>query len=439
MINPLIVQEVFDQPLCIDDSYKMSIAMAIGSTFFAHAHGHDTGALQLQVAVSNYVEAYAISPESAAKQSKDYKPGSIGVVSIDGPILENSDERYGVMGTLQAAQAFQLHDADPNVLAHLMFMNSGGGAAYAIKPFRDVIKARTKPLVVFSNKILASAAYGLAADADYIVMYHPHGVVGSLGTMSSSKDMQPMFEKWGMKFSEFYATASKLKNKTYRDARNGDPKALIENVLNPMNETYLSDIRADRGDRISKTEPAIYQGETFTATRAVELGLIDAIGTMNVALSKAVELGSTGASIITQTPNSNMKFPKMLALVGVQAATQEQLDAVNAELAEAGITGVAMFNESVVNEAAEVTKKRDELQASLETANAALTTATSQVTSLTKEVGTLKAKVAAAPHAAAPVVPGADPVVEPTKAQEEAATMASFGHNQYVEQFFGGR
>jgi ClpP class serine protease len=436
MINPLIIQEVFEQPLCIENGYAMSISMAIASKFFGTTFNSSD-----QIPLFNYVEPYAVhSSAPSTKQTKAAKPGSLGVITIDSPIVENSDPTMGIMGTREASRAFQAFDADPSVSAHFMVMNSGGGATYAIKPLRDTIKARTKPLIVFSDKIIASAAYGLIADADYIIMYHPQGIVGSFGTMSSSRDMQPMFEKWGMQFNEYYATLSTLKNKTSRDAKNGDPKALRKNVLDPINEDYLGNIKIDRGDKISSDDPTIYQGETYLATKALELGLIDAIGPMSEAMAIAFQLGGSAPKTQALNLNSNMKLPKLFALAGKAAVTQAEMDQVNAELVEAGFPeSVGMYPESVITESATVTAERNQfaetintLTASLETANTTISTLTSEKGTLTTENSVLKAKLAKGPAAVAPVVAEEDPELEVSAETKTAETIASLGHNQGI-------
>lgn len=441
IINRLLVEEIFNQPLCIDNKYAQGLALSAYSMIMGGKMGMGSGAVDFGVAAAAMSIAEplcAFVPGSATKQTKEFKPGSVSVITLDGPVVQNSDPYYGIKGTLELGQEFLQADADPNIIAHVFANNSGGGAVYAIKPLDDIMAGLKKPVVNFSKQIVASAAYRLAARSKYIMMYHPMGIAGSLGTMSSFSDMQPMFEKWGMKFHEFYATLSTLKNQTYIQAREGDGKALIEKVLDPMNENFLAEIRELRGDKIDSKDKTIFQGETYLATNAITLGLIDGLGNLSDAIALAAQFaqGKPAPKSVSQINNSNMNFPQLQSLKGKKTPTQEELDAANAELTEAGITGVGLYPESVVTDAAAVTTERDSLKTQLNTANESLTAANGQVSTLTTENAGLKAKIAKAPAAAAPAAAAADPVTEKTEAEKKDEEVQGFAHNEYVKQNF---
>jgi ClpP class serine protease len=415
MINPLLVQEVFNQPWCIDQTYAQGLLMAAASQYFGEKITVPGASYGL-----NFTPVYAVKPGSGEKQVGTYAKGSVGIVMINGPIVQNSDERNGIKGTLQACDEFLALDADPNIVATVFYNNSGGGAVYAVKPLDDVMAMLNKPVVSFSKEILASAAYRLSARAKNIAMYHPQGIVGSIGTMASYQDIQPMLEKWGMKFQEYYATLSTLKNQTFNKALKGDGKALIENVLDPMNEGFINDIKNLRGDTISTKDKTIYQGETYLASKAMELGMIDKICSLEDQIMLAYSLGQPNTRKAS-TQNQDMKFPKLVALAGIEKPTQEQLDGANAELAEAGITGVAIVPESLITEAAEVTAANTQMAEKL-------TEVKAERDATKAENKVLRQKIAAAPAAAAPVVGAVDPVTTPDANAVANAKLAGMSH-----------
>ncbi|QTE38510.1 S49 family peptidase [Mucilaginibacter gossypii] len=347
MINELIVNEILLSPLCIEPHFAQALAMSHLLSFSQPKSS----------AAPGYIKYYTVNA-ATGKQQTAPQPGAVGIVVIEGAIVSASDPWYGLKGTLEAAQELQAFEADPNIIGTVLVLESGGGAVYAIKPIADVMNQLTKPVVTYSRTILASAAYRIAANTDYILMYHQHGIVGSLGTMASFSDMQPMFEKWGMKFNEYYASASVLKNKTYNDAKNGDGKALIEKVLNPMNDQFIGDIKSLRGDKLDAKTPAIYQGETFMASpQAISLGLIDALGNLSdaIAMVSALANGDTSSSInSTHTKSNNPMWSiknKFSALAGMSGLATEQVtaahvEAVNKEIAEQKIPGVTLALDS---------------------------------------------------------------------------------------------
>lgn len=418
MINQALISEIFNQPWSIEKQFAQGLAMSALGVMKSGIRPASAAKMET---------AYALEQSSRSRQDKEFQPGSIGVVTIDGPIVKNSDYWYGIKGTEDAAAELLELDTNQNTIGNILVLNSGGGAVYAIKPMTDVISRLTKPLVIYSKEYLCSAAYRIAAHASSIIVYHPQAVIGSLGTMSSFSNMQPMFEKWGMEFHEIYATLSTMKNKTFNLALEGKYEEMRERVLDPMNEDFIAEVKSLRGSLISAKEPGIYAGQTYMANDAVTFGLIDHVGSFDAAVEKVIELSQNNPQ---NKSNTNMKFEKITALAGKNEASQEELDAANAELTQAGVTGFAVVPESLITEAAAVTTERDTLQAEKTTLTASLTAATAQVTALTTENFTMKTKLAQGPAAVAPAVEKNDPVTEKTADELSAEEIAALPHNQ---------
>jgi ClpP class serine protease len=418
MINQALISEIFNQPWSIEKQYAQGLAMSALGVFRSGLR--PASAAKMEV-------AYALTQSDRSRQDKEIQPGSVGVVTIDGPIVKNSDYSYGIKGTEDAAKELVEMDNNPNIIANILVLNSGGGAVYAIKPLTDAINGLSKPLVIYSKEYLCSAALRIAVHGQYIMVYHPQAIIGSLGTMSSFQNMEPMFEKWGMEFHEIYATLSTLKNKTFNDALEGKYDRMKERMLDPMNEDFIAEVKALRGDKISKKDAGIYAGETYMAVEAAKLGLIDEVGSFDAAIQKAFELAQNNPQ---NKNNTNMKFEKITALAGKAEPSQEEFEHANAELTEAGITGATLVPESLITEAANVTTERDALVKEKETLTTSLTTATGKVSSLETENAGLKAKLAQGPAAVAPVVESKDPVTEKTADEITADEIAALPHNQ---------
>lgn len=417
MINQALISEVFNQPWQIEKQFAQGLAMAAFGRFKSGIPPAAAAKMEM---------TYSLN-QAMSRQDKDIQPGSVGVVTIDGPIVKNSDYWYGIKGTEDTARELLELDNTPNIIGNVFVLNSGGGAIYAIKPLTDVLSTLTKPLVIYSKEYLCSAALRIAAHASHIVIYHPQAVIGSLGTMSTFSNMQPMFEKWGMEFHEIYATLSTLKNKTFNLALEGKYEQMRERMLDPMNEDFIAEMKELRGDKISSKEPGIYAGQTYLGTEAVKLGLADEIGGFDTAVQRVIELSQDTTHNKSKT---NMKFEKITALAGKADPSQEELDLANAELTEAGITGVTLVSEKVLTEAENVSKAHDELAAEKVTLTNSLATANASISTLTTDNTTMKTKLAQGPAAVAPVVQSKDPVTEKTAEQIAADEIAELPHNK---------
>jgi protease-4 len=319
--------------------------------------------------------------------------GSVAVVRLNGPVMKYS-QFCGPRGTLDIAAEIKRIDANPNYVGIVFQIESGGGQVYAIKPLTDVLNQAKKPIVVLSGNYLASAAYAIAVHSKEIISDHPKAIIGSIGTMMSFQDVKPYFEGLGVVFHEIYASKSTLKNKKVNDALKGNYKSLIQDMLDPMNEDFIADVKEMRKGKIANNL-AIYQGETFFASVSKSLGMIDAIGDMKYAVTRVRELSkSSSQSQTSQTQiNTDMKFANLAALAANSAPTADQIDLANADLTTEGITGITLVAESFITDAAAVTVENVRLTAELATANASNETVQAQLSTATASTTTAQARL----------------------------------------------
>jgi ClpP class serine protease len=183
---------------------------------------------------------------------------------------------------------FKAAEANPGVIAHFLHIHSGGGLAYYLDEVHRVLSERSKPLIVQCEKYMCSAAFYIGAPADKIYATTPFDLVGSIGTMVSFWDLTPYFEKAGFKWHEYYASQSTLKNKRYNDLLNGKPEDFIKKELDPVAAQFIADMKKSR----KKAEgEGLYEGQSYYASEAVEMKLIDGIQTVEESIAKAYEMG----------------------------------------------------------------------------------------------------------------------------------------------------
>lgn len=399
-------------------------------------------------------KSYFISPNADNLNEEDFTTpqneapaGAIAVLNINGPIMKSS-QFCGPRGTLELANELKAIYANPNFTGAILKVESGGGQAYAVKYLTDVIAERNKPVLVLAGNYLCSAAYYIASYADEIVADHPRSVIGCIGVMTNMVNTQPALEKMGVEFHEVYATQSTLKNKTSIDAMNGDYTKMRSDILDPLANDFIYDVKAQRPN-ISSNK-TIFQGETFMAVVAKELGMIDHLGDMDFAVSRIKTL-----AVDFKNPNNlntDMKFSKLEALAGVVAPTDEQLEQANAELTQAGVTNATIVAESMITEASAITAERDALTAekatltdSLATANTAKTTAEASLATATADLATanasiaeLTAKIAKGPGAThQPAGGGKDETIETDEEKAIQAQLDALPHNQAADKYFG--
>jgi protease-4 len=309
--------------------------------------------------------AATVAGRKRVKGYDEAPEGSVAVHSLKGVMLK--DDQVGlcqdVPGTASLGRAMLAADAHEHVVAHVLAIDSGGGSVDGTAEYGALIKGLTKPVVAYSDGIIASAAYWAASSCARIVLNNNTCAVGSIGVMCSVADHKPMLEKLGVVFHDLRADESDEKNEDFRQLMAGNYKPYTANVLNPLRDMFASTVKANRPQLATKEGEKLLHGAMYFAESAVADGLADEIGPFSRAVELALELAEAGESPTTGeaggnsattllTPTMSLfaknKFPAVAALAGLTGAalTADLVTAANTELEAAGITGAALIAEA---------------------------------------------------------------------------------------------
>lgn len=289
------------------------------------------------------------------------------MVSLKNPIYKYS-QSCGPQGTKYKQKIMQRYESDPNCKGVVLDIDSGGGQVAGTPEFHDFIKNYSKPVVTYTDGMMCSAAYYIGAAANHIVANKRVDAIGSIGTMIYFVDMTGFYEKKGAKVISEYATKSTDKNKNFEELLNGNAETYIKNVLDPITETFHSDMKSARTNLSEK----VLTGATYNAEDSLSLGLIDEIGTLQTAIDKVFELSkaATNNSNSKQTNMARLNVPNLEAIIGESFS-----DAENE-------TGVLLTDEQALAVEQQLQENATALENATETATS-LATAPDTATSLT--------------------------------------------------------
>ena len=279
---------------------------------------------------------------------------SIAVHTIAGVMFP--EDTYWSLGTKTLGNLIRKADAHENIVGHVGVFRTPGGSTMGLEDFAGTIAATQKPFVSYLQQA-CSAGYWSASGGDVLMLAGRTAMCGSIGTMAEFLDFTGFFEKMGIKQVAAYATKSTHKNASFKAAIAGDMKPLQEEILDPLNEVFLSTVAANRAGKIeSKREKEVTSGKVFVGQLNIDYGLADLMGSLEDAIALAQQFaGEAAASTDTtkSTTNSMSLFAKKLtlgaaslALVAKESITAEQAAAANTELEEAGITGARFITEA---------------------------------------------------------------------------------------------
>ena len=166
-------------------------------------------------------------------------------------------------------------------------INSPGGSATQSALVADRIRgladSKGVPVLAFCEDVAASGGYWLACAADEIVA-HPTSLVGSIGVVSQGFGLHGLLERFGVERRLYTAGANKARLDPFLPERQDDVEWL-NSMQTELHGMFCDWVCSRRGDLLAG-EQDLFTGEVWTGRRALELGLVDRLGTMRGEIAK---------------------------------------------------------------------------------------------------------------------------------------------------------
>ena len=218
----------------------------------------------------------------------------IGLVSIAGTILDGSQPRGSAGGDNISAMIKEARN-EKNLKALVLRVNTPGGSAFASEIIREqvlAIKDRGIPIVVSMGGLAASGGYWISADSDYIFA-HESSVTGSIGVAAILFDAQETIKKIGLNEDGVSNSpfAGSLNNGVLLSSPSEEVVDLIQGNVDRLYNDFIEIVANGRGISIEEAN-LIAKGRVWSGVDALEVGLIDQIGSLDDAIDKAKDLAA---------------------------------------------------------------------------------------------------------------------------------------------------
>nr|WP_254262293.1 signal peptide peptidase SppA [Marinobacterium weihaiense] len=207
------------------------------------------------------------------------------IVEVKGPIMD--DEEASADGIIRALRnAFEAEKSQAVILR----INSPGGSPVQSGYVYDEIKRLRalhpeKKVYAVIADIGASGAYYIAAAADEIYA-DKASLVGSIGVISSSFGFVDLIDKLGVERRTLTAGDNKAFLDPFSPLKDDD-REFWQTVLNTTHQQFIDQVRKGRGDRL-KGGDEVFSGLVWTGEQALELGLIDGLGSSSMVAREIV-------------------------------------------------------------------------------------------------------------------------------------------------------
>lgn len=324
---------------------------------------------------------YWINPDgrvlhSLEPNAKDYiQQGAVAVIPVKGILVKEAwtleELWWGLVSSERLTQFISSVMADDRVVGAVATVDSPGGMVSGTEKLGNAwsLLGATKRTVMHVDALAASAAYWFGAGSGSIQMDCRTAYTGSIGVMTSFWDFTPVWEAFGAKYYEIYAPESEKKNEEFRKLRADNDPGGYQLRLSTMAKLFRERVIAGRGSKLKASEPEVLQGRVYAGDASIEVGLADGFSDLDgciklVRAATPTEDAPTASNPAQQIPPAvddreddnaktqpnPMKLKAMLAALAAalfpekEEATQEVIDAANAELADKGVTNVAFVS-----------------------------------------------------------------------------------------------
>jgi len=202
----------------------------------------------------------------------------VPVLRFDGPIGLVTPLRPG-LAIASCATAIERAFEMSKLPSVAVVINSPGGSAVQsslifrrIRQFADETK---KTVHVFCEDVAASGGYYLALAGDEIYA-DAASIVGSIGVIYSSFGFVEAIEKLGITRRVYTAGADKGSLDAFRPERSDDVERL-NSMQRDVHDVFIGIVKERRAGRLKGLDQELFSGAFWSATKALELGLVDGI------------------------------------------------------------------------------------------------------------------------------------------------------------------
>lgn len=197
------------------------------------------------------------------------------LIDLKGGIFEGEEANADSI-----ASALRLAYEEEQAKAIILRINSPGGSpVQSAYIYDEIMRLKAiypdKRLYAVITDIGASAAYYVASAADEVYA-NGSSLVGSIGVLLPVFGFVDVMQKVGIEQRTVYSGENKLFLDPFSpmsEKQHNFALALTKNV----HEQFIQAVKKGRGDRL-KNDPVIFSGLAWTGEQALELGLIDGLG-----------------------------------------------------------------------------------------------------------------------------------------------------------------
>ncbi len=281
--------------------------------------------------LSNPFGLFKVWADLLSGTAKPKTKKSVAIVYVDGAIMTGNPvpSPFGIQGIAFSdpiRKALDKAAADDSVKGVVLRVNSPGGSAVASEIILQATRrlAAKKPFVVSMGDVAGSGGYYVSCGADTIFA-DAGTITASIGVVAGKLATDGMWDAVGINWHPIQRgrNAGMLySGQVFTE----EQKQNLQDWMNEVYEVFKGHVVKARGDRLTKPIDDIAGGRVFTGRQALELGLVDRIGTLRDAVQFVAEKAEVDDYDVRVIPKPKSLLELMFAdMMG----TREDDDAIH--------------------------------------------------------------------------------------------------------------
>ncbi|MBI5204923.1 MAG: signal peptide peptidase SppA [Nitrospirae bacterium] len=234
----------------------------------------------------------------------------VAVVRIEGPIMDSKN----------SVDEIKEYIKDPSIKAIVLRVDSPGGAVAPSQEIYEEVKKATlkKKVIVSMGSVAASGGYYISAPANRIIA-NPGTLTGSIGVIMEIPNLEGLLNKIGVKTEVVKSGKHKDMASAFR-SMGKEERAILQNVLDDVHEQFIKAVSEGRKKPLDDIKE-LADGRIFTGRQALEIGLVDELGSLEDAINVAAKLAGIKVEpeVVSKKESFSIidilrgKFPKELS------------------------------------------------------------------------------------------------------------------------------
>tara|TARA_B100000131_G_scaffold100844_1_gene97839 strand:- start:21 stop:1856 length:1836 start_codon:yes stop_codon:yes gene_type:complete len=225
------------------------------------------------------------------QSEKDFtkSENEIAVIVARGTIVDGT-QPPGTIGGDSTSNLIREAKENKNIKAIVLRVDSGGGGVFASELIRqELVAAKEKGITVIASmgNVAASGGYWISANADEIWASH-NTITGSIGIFGMMPTFDRALNEIGINSDGVKTSAADLSGDLSQPL---DPalSRIMQQEIEYGYKRFISLVSQARNMNVQEVDK-IAQGRVWAGSTALELGLIDNLGTLEEAIERAATL-----------------------------------------------------------------------------------------------------------------------------------------------------